>query len=217
MDAQIATLVDWIRKSVPENLGVIIPVSGGTDSALTFWLYNQIIPEHTVGIFFGTELRSREWFESVGTVRQVTLSVSENDPETARWLYALNVAIKETRILIGTRNKTEHYLGAYSNASRLAYHLPLVGVWKTTILGLCEYIGVPAGVIQSSREADPVCGRPDELAKIPFDAVDLFLSEKISGLPSNNGLTEEHFLYLEGLYDRNKFKTLFPVLGPTIT
>jgi NH3-dependent NAD+ synthetase len=147
----------------------------------------------------------------------VALTVSTYDAETTRWLHALNIAIKESRILVGTRNKTEHYLGAYSNASRLAYHLPLVGTWKTAVLELCEQIEVPGEVIRSSRDADPVCGRPEQLAQIPFSAVDAFLSQKMSGLVAPTTLGTAEKAYLEDLYTRNQFKTLFPRMGPTIT
>lgn len=217
MEEKITALTAWIKHTVPPHLGVIIPVSGGTDSALTFWLYNQILPERTVGIFFGSNLRSREWFESVGTIRYITPQMSEYDPETTRWLHVLHTALTESRILVGTRNKTENYLGAYSNASRLAFHLPLVGTWKTTILELCAHIGVPEEVIRSSREADPVCGRPEALAQIPFAAVDAFLSQKISGLHGPLALDPGQHAYLEDLYTKNAFKKEFPVLGPTIS
>jgi NH3-dependent NAD+ synthetase len=216
MEERLAVLKKWISETVPPHLGVIIPVSGGTDSALTFWLYNQVFPDRTVGVFFGSKLRSRAWFESVGTIRQIELTVSPHDPETTRWLHILNTAIKESRILVGTRNKTEQYLGAYSNASRLAYHLPLVGTWKSTILDLCGHIGVPEEVICSSREADPVCGRPEALAQIPFSAVDAFLSQKISGLTGPLALDTNQHAYLEDLYIRNSFKKEFPVEGPTL-
>jgi NH3-dependent NAD+ synthetase len=216
MEEKLAILRKWIGETVPPHLGVIIPVSGGTDSALTFWLYNQVLPERTVGVFFGSNLRSQEWFESIGKIRYVTPPLSEYDPKTTRWLHVLHSALSESRILIGTRNKTENYLGAYSNASRLAFHLPLIGTWKTTILELCAHVGVPEEVIRSSREADPVCGRPEALAQIPFSAVDAFLSQKISGLSGPLALDQDQHAYLEDLYRRNSFKQEFPVEGPTL-
>lgn len=217
MEEKVTLLKDWIIKNTPDRFGVLIPISGGSDSALCFWLYNQLFPERVVGVYFGKALRSRSWFESTGVVRVMVTPLDIHDPEIARFAMLLDVALAEHRLLIGTRNRTETMLGAYSRASRLASHIPLAGVWKSDILDLCAYAGVPEEIIVSSREADPVCGRPEELARIPFDAVDNFLKAKIGGLPrADEGLLPEQRAYLEGLYIRNRFKEEYPVVGPVI-
>lgn len=217
MEEKVTALKEWISNNTPSRFGVLIPVSGGSDSALCFWLYNQLFPERVVGVYFGSTLRSRSWFEKTGVVRFAELPEGIRDPEIARFAMLLDTALHEHRLLIGTRNKTETILGSYSRASRLASHLPLAGVWKSDVLDLCSYAGVPEEIILSSREADPVCGRPEELAKIPFAAVDDFLKAKLGEIPhGDDELLSDQHTYLENLYTRNSFKGEYPTAGPTL-
>jgi NH3-dependent NAD+ synthetase len=217
MEEKVTALKEWIIKNTPDRFGVLIPISGGSDSALCFWLYNQLFPERVVGVYFGKALRSRSWFEATGVVRVMETPSVIHDPEIARFAVLLDVALAEHRLLVGARNRTETMLGAYSRASRLASHIPLAGVWKSDVLDLCAYIDVPEEIIASSREADPVCGRPEELARLPFAAVDNFLRAKISKTPrGDETLLPEQRAYLENLYTRNRFKEVFPVVGPTL-
>lgn len=218
MEDKIQSLLKWIKDHTPADNGVLIPLSGGTDSALCFWLYCKALPEKTLGVHLGPALRARTWFEEIGAVRSMDLSVRDPiNADVARWAQALSIALAENRVLIGTRNRTEHILGTYSTASRAAFHLPLVGLWKTDVLALCDHIGVPKEVIVSSREADPVCGRPETIAKIPFDTVDTFAKEKIGVSPAGAAsLDPAQRAYLEGLYAYNAFKSTLPLPGPTI-
>lgn len=214
MDKKIKKLTQWIEENTPENLDVLIPVSGGTDSALCFYLYTRVFPQKTLGMFIGAELRCKEWFDFIGTVRSMRAPVMKND-EVARWALLLDTAIAENRILIGCRNKTEQILGTYSNASRAAFHLPLCNTWKSEVLELCEHIGVPKEIIESSKQADPVCGRSPELAKIPFEAVDAFAKEK-NGEGETSALNASQRAYLEELYQYNLFKSALPQAGPSL-
>jgi NH3-dependent NAD+ synthetase len=217
MEEKVTALKEWIIKNTPDRFGVLIPISGGSDSALCFWLYNQLFPERVVGVYFGKVLRSRSWFESTGVVRVMGIPEGISAPEIARFAVLLDLALAEHWLLIGTRNRTETMLGAYSRASRLASHIPLAGVWKSNILDFCTYVGVPEEIITSSREADPVCGRPEELARISFAAVDNFLRTKIGETPRGDEmLLPEQRSYLENLYTRNSFKEAFPVTGPIV-
>jgi NH3-dependent NAD+ synthetase len=216
MDEKLQKLRDWVRTSLPEGRGALIPVSGGSDSALAFYLYSATLPERTVGIYFGDHLRAKTWFETTGTMRLLEKPLHGN-PEVERWATLLEASIAEHRVLIGTRNRTEDILGTYSAASRLAAHQPLAGLFKSDVLALCEYVGVPQEIIDSSKEADPECGRPEELARIPFEAADLFAKEKIGLVaPQTAPLDDAQRAYLEALYIRNHFKKELPLLGPEV-
>ena len=219
MEEKISQLKEWISANTPRRFGVFIPVSGGTDSALCFWLYNQVFPERVVGVYFGDKLRSRAWFASTGTMRDMELPSGIADPEIARWAQLLDAALREHRLLVGTRNRTETLLGTYSRASRLASHLPLAGTWKSDILDLCAHIGVPQEIIDSSRDADVVCGRPEALARIPFAVADNFLKIKTGemeeGEAPTHALPDHQRAYLEELYIKNRFKETLPFIGPT--
>jgi NH3-dependent NAD+ synthetase len=218
MDKRLTTLIAWLRKSTRRSGGILVPVSGGSDSALIFWLFNQACPEKTLGVFVGKNLRCREWFESVGTVRQLSAPRSNEDKEARRWATFASIAIAENRWLVGSRNRSEQVMGNFSLSSRIATFLPLAGVWKSDVMELCKLAGVPTAVTDSSRRADPDCGRPQELAEIPLELIDVFLKAKTGKAPKKtmNSLTAAQRKYLNGVYTVNQFRRHLPVVGPEI-
>jgi NH3-dependent NAD+ synthetase len=139
-----------------------------------------------------------------------------DDVELQRWMLMFARARKERCWLVGSRNRTEDVLGNYSLASRLATYLPLAGLWKSEVMELAAFVGVPAQILESSQRADPLCGRPPELAEIKFQAVDRFLQHKLGERPAANldGLTEGQLKYLEEIYSRYRFKSALPLRGP---
>jgi NH3-dependent NAD+ synthetase len=115
--------------------------------------------------------------------------------------------------LAGSRNRTEEVLGNYSLASRLATYLPIVGLWKSEVMELARAVGVPDEILESSKRADPLCGRPPAIAEIPFTEVDLFLQTKIGLRPAGDleSLVPAHRDYLSNLYHRYRFKAELPL------
>ncbi|TSC82711.1 MAG: hypothetical protein G01um101419_496 [Parcubacteria group bacterium Gr01-1014_19] len=214
----IIGIANWLRNNVSGDLGLLVPVSGGSDSALCFWLCNQVFPNKTVGVYAGADLRERKWFESVGRVRFIEPPSFSSNAEIFRWAKFLEICYQERRVLIGTRNRMEDLLGGYSLASRLATVLPLAGVWKSDVLKCCEALGVPPAITDSSRKADPDCGRPQEMAEIPMGVIERFLKVK-SGLkkPSHlRGVSKAQRDYLEKMYSQNVYKLDLPEKGPVI-
>ena len=118
--------------------------------------------------------------------------------------------------LVGSRNRTEEVLGTYSLASRIATYLPLAHLWKSEVMRLARYVGVPDEILQSSRRADPACGRPQEMADIPFEMVDLFLQVMIGEQPVSQLATMPlaQREYIQRVYDRNRFKLSLPLRPP---
>lgn len=208
----------WIRRKVPVLFGIALPVSGGSDSALCWWLCNRALPGKVLGIFAGKDLRREDWFRKFGALRLIEAPTFTDSPEIARWSEFLTISIKENLVLFGTRNRTEDVLGTYSLASRLATVLPIAGLWKTDVINFCKSIGVPEEIIASSRRADPICGRPTELADIPIELVDAFLKRKKSGRNKepNAKLSKAQKNYLEKIYADNRFKSLLPEKGPVL-
>lgn len=74
----------------------------------------------------------------------------------------------------GTRNATEEALSAYSNISGAVSLQPIIGLWKTEVLAICEWLGVPAIAAEHSRQVDCNCGRFD-LAAEHISEIDLIL------------------------------------------
>ena len=222
MDARLACLVEWIRVEAAEaKNGLLVPISGGSDSALCFWLANKALPGKVVGVHAGSPktLRCRKWFASIGTeIAFVKPPGRRAEVEEMRWARFLALNLERRTWLVGCRNRTEDELHSYSLASRVATFLPIVGVWKSGVIALCQAAGVPAAIIAASRKADPDCGRPEAMAEIPFELVDLYLQVKlaeVSPLLLGN-LTRAQRFYLEGIYFYNRFKSALPIRGPRV-
>lgn len=213
LDQKINKLIKLISDSVPPDRSLLVPISGGSDSAFCFWLCNKALPNRVLGIYVGDNLRSEAWFKSVGDIKIIKYPESDIDPELMRWANFLSLSLKEGCILVGTRNKTEDVLGTYSMASRVAWFFPIVGLWKSEILELCKYAGVPDEIVQSSSQADPMCGRPQELAEIPVELIDTFLKNKEGegSIEDAKKLTAQEIEYLEQVYKLNTFKKKLPI------
>jgi NH3-dependent NAD+ synthetase len=226
MDTRLTKLIDWMRTSAAPANGLLVPLSGGSDSALIFWLLNQAFPatpsanNKIIGVHVGDNLRCREWFESVGTVRMVakpTLSAGQ-DAEVMRWATVQSLCVNERRWLVGSRTRTEEALGTFSYASCVATYLPLASILKSDVMELCALAGVPEEILASSRRADPDCGRPQAMAEIPLEQIDIFLRVKLQELPSSalEALGEATVKYLDGVCKRNQFKRVLPKRGPVV-
>ena len=219
MDSRLTVLTDWVRTSAARANGLLVPISGGSDSAVAFHVLNQVYPDKTVGVFIGKELRARDWFCNTGNMRFIDdLGIKPEHAEVERNAICQRLSLSENRWLVGTRNRTENVFGTFSLASRVATYLPIVGVWKTDIMDLCKVIGVPEEVTASSRRADPNCGRPQALAEIPLESVDVFLKVRtgVLGATALGALTSAQVEYLDEAYTANRFRTLLPTTGPDL-
>jgi len=216
-DTVLDALIHRIRISARTARGLAIPVSGGSDGALCFWLCVKAFPEKTRAIHFGSSLRARTWFEQTGRVEYLELPQSNWDQEALRWAGVASYCLEHDCWPVGSRNRTEEILRTYSRPSVLATMLPICGLWKTSVMRLCEHIGVPEEILASSRQADPVCGRPEELSAIGIERVDNFLRAKL-GLPTtaSSPLNELERRYLEDLIQFNEFKAFLPHQGALI-
>jgi NH3-dependent NAD+ synthetase len=94
--------------------------------------------------------------------------------------------------------------------------MPLAGLWKSEVMALCNFIGVPSEIMQSSRRADPDCGRPPEMAEIPLELIDLFLRANPGSASVRRLLTPAQIAYLTSVRDRNAFKRALPTKAPRV-
>lgn len=210
----IEALVAWIKDVTPKGAKILIPISGGSDSALCYWLYNRALPGQVEGVFIGTSLRAKTWFEQNGVVRYSDLTVTGPSPEIERWAHFLTLSIQESMVLVGSRNRTEDTLGTFSHASKVCSFLPLANVWKSQVMDLCAYIGVPDEILESSKRADPKCGRPKRMSDIAFEAVDEFLQAMLGdgNLAGFSGSSDQ-LDYLKEVFAQNSYKKYLPYKG----
>src|SRR3990167_1566892 len=135
MSAKLAKLLAALKTATAFAPMLYVPVSGGSDSALTFWLLNQAAPGRVVGIHCRhealptveeQELRCLDWFEKVGKVDGLLTECEEwKIREEIMWAKFLAASLGKMRHswptpgwLVGCRNRTEDVLGTYSLASR---------------------------------------------------------------------------------------------------
>lgn len=121
------------------------------------WFSREIIPwlrERTKGAAITVDT-SIDWrYDGLRWGAMADMSVVSNDhrgrimrdPKDQYWV-------------CGTRNRSEHSLFSYSNASMLASLQPLIHLWKSEVLQLSEYLGVPQLALSKSCETDCICGR----------------------------------------------------------
>ncbi len=132
-EPRLLRLVNWIRTSAAAAPKLLVPISGGSDSALSFAACSMAFPDRTFGVYVGSPdtLRCREWFERVGKVAYVQdLNPEEND-EIGRWTKFLRMAHSERAWLVGSRNHTEEVTGLFSLVSRVA-----------TFIAACQYLEI---------------------------------------------------------------------------
>ncbi|MEK9151922.1 MAG: hypothetical protein AAB692_00995 [Patescibacteria group bacterium] len=217
MDRRLKGLIRWIRTTAAPAEELLVPVSGGSDSALCLWLCHQAYPGKTVGVHAGKKLRSAEWFDFLDCeILYTQVHGYPNEQEEMRWARFQRMSFFRNAWLVGSRNRTEDELGTYSLASRAATFLPLVGVWKSEVMELCRLGGVPKEITDSSLRADPDCGRPSEMAEIPFADVEKFLRRSAFGRQPISGLNQAQTDYLWGILRYNAFKKKLPLRGPRL-
>ena len=124
--------------------------------------------------------------QAPGVALEIDSSIPHSD-DNKRWghLFSRAVSSNDPRhglssahyFPVGTRNATEQVLGTYSQLSKSVSMLPIVGLFKSEVLELCNYLGVPQIAIDKSREIDCDCGRFDTQANHVRE-LDLFIMHK---------------------------------------
>jgi tRNA(Ile)-lysidine synthase TilS/MesJ len=113
----IEDILDQIRITTKQAHKLIIPVSGGSDSALLFLLATEAVREKAIGVFIGDGLREEAWFKQQGNIVQLKKYDSlPQEAEVLRWAQLLNYSNEHKAWLLSSRTKTENMLGNYSLA-----------------------------------------------------------------------------------------------------
>jgi len=60
---------------------------------------------------------------------------------------------------VGTRNATEHAVGAYTLITKAVSMFPIIHLYKTEVIDLCRHLDVPQIAIDKSQDIDCDCGR----------------------------------------------------------
>ncbi len=154
-------------------------------------------------------------------------SIPHSD-DNIRWGHLFSRAIRETNARqgmlnkhyfpVGTRNATEQVLGNYSQISKNVSLFPIIDIYKTEVLEICSYLGVPQIAIDKSREIDCDCGRFDvqanhmqELDWLIMERKEMLSEQFLVKNISHNVLVAVQDFYAEEKYG-NEFRTATPYL-----
>jgi len=201
--------VSWIRELVKTSgvRGLVFGNSGGKDSALVGILCKAAC-ENTVGIImpcaskrnfgsdaedgralalqYGIETRTVDLtavraaeLEALKDVTDMTdLAVSNIAPRLRMTtLYA--VAAAENRLVAGTGNRSEGYMGYFTKWGDGAYDFnPISDLTATEILAFLAWLGAPRSIIEKAPSAGLFDGQTDEEEMgVTYAAIDRYLTE----------------------------------------
>lgn len=213
------SLVEWCKEDFALAKGVYVPISGGSDGALLACLLAEAYPQKTHCVHFGTtkSLKASDWFESRFNVVYEKIENTSSFAEEKRWLSLQTKALTSDFWIAGSRNKTENVVGNFSLASSVCRVFPIANVWKSEVMQLGEYLEFPWAIMNSSRKADPTCGRTQEMVDIGIERTDLFYQVQQGSRPESDlsGFTDNEKQALRGWQKKNAFKLLPVRYGPS--
>jgi NAD+ synthase len=205
-------LVAFLRDEVGRRKGferVVVPLSGGIDSAVTIYLavrafgaenvhalrlpYRTSNPDsllHAQLVIDDLGVPS-ETVEITGMVDGYAALVPSMTPHRlgnvmarARMVVAFDKAAELGAVHLGTGNKTERLFGYYTwhDVADAAPVNPLGDLFKTQVRALAEYLGVPHEVSHKPPSADLVVGQSDEDdLGISYERADTILIHHLAG------------------------------------
>lgn len=199
--------VAFIKKAISESgvKGIVYGNSGGKDSALVGILCKAAC-DNTVGIImpcaskrnfgqdakdgaevaekFGIETRTVDLtamkelaLETYSKVTEVSPTASANIGPRLRMMTLYAVAASESRLVAGTGNRSEGYMGYFTKWGDGAYDInPIADLTVTEIYEFLEYLDAPKCVIEKAPSAALFEGQTDEDEMgVTYAAIDKFL------------------------------------------
>lgn len=245
-----AGLVMFIRKSVrePGFSKVVVGLSGGIDSALVAALAVKALgPENVLGVRMPYQTSSPDSLADAQLVADTfkfsieTVSITEaceglfsvsgdlnqnrrgNVMARMRMIVLFDRSQRDSRLVLGTSNKTELMLGYGTWYGDMASAVNPVGdLYKTQIRELSAYLGVPETVIQKKPSADLWTGQTDEQEMgFSYDHADQILYRMVDLRLPDEEITEAGFpaglvRKIRGMVIRSQYKRRLPLI-PKLT
>jgi len=141
---------------------------------------------------------------AVGAVADLTGTALANIAPRLRMNAIYAVALSENRLVAGTGNRSERYMGYFTKWGDGAYDFnPIADLTVTEVYGFLRYLRVPERIIAKAPSAGLFEGQTDEGEMgVTYASIDNFLL---------NGVTDEHDLtIIERYHRRNLHKTEKP-------
>lgn len=136
-----------------------------------------------------------------------------------RMIYLFDLAKSLNALVVGTENKSEHYLGYFTRFGDEASDIePIRGLYKTQVWEMAKYLGVPKEIVEKAPSAGLWESQTDE-NEFGFSYVD---ADKILSLAFDKGMTngdivasgidERIVKKVLGFVDKNNFKHHVPMV-----
>ncbi len=201
--------VAWIRSLVENSgvRGIVFGNSGGKDSALVGILCKAAC-DNTVGIImpcaskrnygedaddgralaerFGIETRvvdltavREKELEALEGVTELTDMAVSNIAPRLRMTTLYTVAAAESRLVAGTGNRSESYMGYFTKWGDGASDFnPISDLTATEVFAFLRYLGAPASIVEKAPSAGLFDGQTDEQEMgVTYRAIDEYLTE----------------------------------------
>ena len=189
LEKRVAFIQDVLSKSGAK--GIVFGNSGGKDSALVGILCKKAC-DNTVGIMmpceskrnFGIENRTIDITETKQTLVKALSQVTELNQQALtninprlRMATVYAVAAAEGRLVAGTGNRSEAYMGYFTKWGDGAYDLnPIADLTVTEIYEFLRYLNAPQSIIDKAPSAGLFEGQTDEAEMgVTYAAIDRFL------------------------------------------
>ncbi len=233
---ELTNRVEFIRdliKSAKAD-GIVYGNSGGKDSALVGILCKMAC-DNTVGIImpcgskrnynedkndaetvakqFGIETRVADLTELKNTFIQksdgftkLTEAATSNIAPRLRMTTLYMVAASENRLVAGTGNRSEGYMGYFTKWGDGAYDFnPIADLTVTEIFEFMRYLNVPACIIDKAPSAGLFDGQTDESEMgVTYKSIDSFLLD--------GSVTENDRLIIEKYHRASEHKRKMPTV-----
>ncbi|MDR0862167.1 MAG: NAD(+) synthase [Oscillospiraceae bacterium] len=233
-EQELTSRVDFIKAQLKNSgaTGVVYGNSGGKDSALVGILCKKACDD-TVGIQlpiskrnfnedmrdgrevadkFGIETRvvdladvKAKFIETVGAATKVSDMANANMSARLRMITLYAVAASENRLVAGTGNRSEAYMGYFTKWGDGAHDFnPIGDLTVTEIYEFLKFLGAPEAVIAKAPSAALFDGQTDESEMgITYARIDDYLI--------NGKVSDEDKAKIESYHARSEHKRNMPI------
>ena len=240
-------LLAFIRNEISKVgfQSAVLGLSGGIDSAVVCELAARALgPENVLAVLMPYRTSSPESVRHARMMVEKTGVLSEeveisgvvdaffegmseagrlrmgNVMARTRMLYLYDVSARDSRLVVGTSNKTELLLGYGTLFGDMASAVnPIGDLYKTQIWGLARHLRLPEEIVSKTPSADLWEGQSDEEdLGFGYEEVDLLLYlmlERRMGRDAiiQEGIDEVFYDKVRKMVVRNQYKRMMPVIA----
>lgn len=159
------------------------------------------------------------FFECIGD-KEISNIRKGNIMARVRMILLYDESANQNALVIGTSNKTEILLGYSTIFGDSASAInPIGDIYKTQLIKLADYLGVPEQIINKKPSADLWKGQTDENELgFTYEKVDRYLHMKVDERISDDelkksGFDEKFMKRVNGMIIRSQFKRLPPLIA----